>query len=63
MNSKVATKKIETAVQETLGWLEATVEIDSLFEGIDHSHSLSRARFEEPNRSINLVKQWNMVQQ
>ena len=40
-------RKIEAAVQWTLGWLEATIEIDSLFEGIDYSDSLSRARFEE----------------
>jgi heat shock protein 1/8 len=26
---------------------QATIEIDSLFEGIDYSCSLSRARFEE----------------
>ena len=40
-------RKIEAAVQWTLGWLEATIETDSLFEGIDYSDSLSRARFEE----------------
>ena len=47
-------EKIKAAVQETLDWLEenqlaeqATIEIDSLFEGIDYSCSLSRARFEE----------------
>ena len=34
-------RKIEAAVQWTLGWLEATIEIDSLFEGIDYSDSLS----------------------
>ena len=39
--------KIEAAMQETLGWLEATIEIDSLFEGIDYSCSLSRALFEK----------------
>ena len=40
-------EKIEAAVQETLGWLKATIEIDSLFEGTDYSCSLSRALFEE----------------
>ena len=39
--------KIEAAVQETLGWLEATIEIDFLFEDIDYSCSVSRALFEE----------------
>ena len=34
-------------MQETLGWLEATIEIDSLFEGTDYSCSLSRALFKE----------------
>ena len=82
-NVKVTTKKIETAVQETLGCPEATTEgnyrIDRdcsaeesemtgatfksilFFEGIDHPRSLSRARFEEPNRPIDLVEQWNMA--
>ena len=47
-------EKIEAAVQETLDWLkgkqltdQATNEIDSLFEGIGHSCSSSRARIGE----------------
>ena len=34
-------EKSKAAVQETLGWLEATIEIESLFEGTVYSCSLS----------------------
>ena len=43
----MATGKSKAAVQETLGWLEATIEIESLFEGTVYSCSLSWACFEE----------------
>ena len=53
-NSKVATRKERGCSAETLEWLKenqlaerATIETDSLFEGIGYSCSLPRARFEE----------------
>ena len=53
-NSKVATRKERGCSAETLEWLKenqlaerATIETDSLLEGIGYSCSLPRARFEE----------------
>ena len=42
-------------MQETLGWLEATIEIDFLFEDIDYSCSLSRALFEERHIDYSVI--------